>query len=351
MWNQFNLVRLATAFLTASSMAHPGHEEEERKSLATAGSFADSALSVGRCSGNAEKVARRMEAAIQRHAHTQRLKKRSVDTQGNSLDKRSLESVLGTNHHSRLRGITLDSDPRDFFTTTTCILSPDGGIGPYYVPGEQVRRDITEDEEGVPLYIHVQFIDVHTCDPVPGVYVDVWQANSTGVYSGVQNPVNGNGRDRSNIHNTALRGIQRTDRNGVVMFDSIFPGMYYGRAAHIHVLAHSEATRLPSNTVVSKYASHIGQLFFDQDLVHGIRDIYPYSTNVTDLTLNRDDDFIKMITESSESDPVFKYVLLGDDLADGVFAWITVGIQTTSYYDIDHDFVMTENGGVALNDD
>lgn len=62
---------------------------------------------------------------------------------------------------------------------------------------------------------------------------DIWSANSTGVYSGVQSNGNGNYDDTSNLDNIALRGIQQADDDGVVQFSTIFPGHYTGRTTHI----------------------------------------------------------------------------------------------------------------------
>ena len=39
-------------------------------------------------------------------------------------------------------------------------------------------------------------------------------------------------------NSTYLRGIQQTDLNGVVQFDTIFPGHYSGRAIHTLLLTH-----------------------------------------------------------------------------------------------------------------
>ena len=41
-----------------------------------------------------------------------------------------------------------------------------------------------------------------------------------------------------------------------------------------------------------------------------------------------------------------EYVLLGDDISDGVFAWITVGIDSTESTDITPAAYYTEEGGV-----
>lgn len=62
---------------------------------------------------------------------------------------------------------------------------------------------------------------------------DIWSANSTGVYGGVQSQGNGNYDDTSNLDSTFLRGIQQADDDGVVQFSTIFPGHYQGRTTHV----------------------------------------------------------------------------------------------------------------------
>lgn len=47
------------------------------------------------------------------------------------------------------------------------------------VTGEMIRSDVTEDQEGVPLYMDIQMIDTNTCEPVPEVYIDFWHCNAT----------------------------------------------------------------------------------------------------------------------------------------------------------------------------
>ena len=47
------------------------------------------------------------------------------------------------------------------------------------VSGEFVRDDNTENQEGVPLALDTQVIDIDTCDPVPNVYVEIWRMSLT----------------------------------------------------------------------------------------------------------------------------------------------------------------------------
>lgn len=65
-----------------------------------------------------------------------------------------------------------------------------------------------------------------TCKPVSGIWLDLWHTNATGVYSGLQAGGNGKSGDTSNLKNTAFRGIQTTDSDGVVQFETMFPGHY-----------------------------------------------------------------------------------------------------------------------------
>lgn len=74
-----------------------------------------------------------------------------------------------------------------FGGNTSAILSPTITDGPYYVWGEVQRSNVKEDEycDGVDVYLEVQYIDVNTCKPIPGAFVDIWNANATGVYRSV----------------------------------------------------------------------------------------------------------------------------------------------------------------------
>jgi protocatechuate 3,4-dioxygenase beta subunit len=129
-------------------------------------------------------------------------------------------------------------------TNKTCTLTPslieEEGTpqqieGPYFVDGMPNRSDIRLDpsdgsiQEGIPLHLvlHVYGADNGSCIPISGAKVDIWHANSQGVYSAVQDAGTGGKK--------FLRGYQVTDDNGTVQFTTIYPGWYQGRAIHIHV--------------------------------------------------------------------------------------------------------------------
>jgi len=142
-------------------------------------------------------------------------------------------------------------------------------------------------------------------------------------------PINGlNGAtDKSNLNKQFLRGLQRTDADGVARFETTFPGHYDGRATHVHVMSHLNATAQANGTVWDLTATHAGQLFFDQDLIAAVEKEAPYTVNRQRLTQNRADTIL--LQEAKTSDPFLEYVFLGDSPADGVFAWYTLGINPT----------------------
>jgi protocatechuate 3,4-dioxygenase beta subunit len=140
----------------------------------------------------------------------------------------------------------------------SCVLAPEMTEGPYYVEGDKVRRNITEGKAGVPLTLRLTVVNVSTCKPIRGAAVDIWHCDSGGVYSATS--------VQSTEDLTFLRGIQRTDRNGLAIFKTIYPGWYPGRTVHIHLKVY-----LGGNTV------HTGQLFFPDKLTDVVYRRSPYN--------------------------------------------------------------------------
>ena len=146
----------------------------------------------------------------------------------------------------------------------SCVLAPEMTEGPYYVEGDKVRRNITEGKAGVPLTLRLGVVDVSTCKPIKGAAVDIWHCDAGGVYSATSM--------QSTEGLTFLRGIQRTDKNGIAIFKTIYPGWYQGRTVHVHLKVY-----LGGNTV------HTGQLFFPDTLTDAVYRRSPYN-----LRPNRD---------------------------------------------------------------
>lgn len=53
------------------------------------------------------------------------------------------------------------------------------------------------------------------------------------MYSGLVADGNGNSDDLTNYDTTYLRGIAKADDDGVVTFQTLFPGHYSGRTNHV----------------------------------------------------------------------------------------------------------------------
>ncbi|PVH97457.1 extracellular dioxygenase [Periconia macrospinosa] len=338
--------------LAMLSAAHPGQSKiEMKRELAERSAYLSThKRSLAHCADQLK--ARGNDIAMQNRRRSlveKARQKRSISAEKPYLQARDFESVLAKNHKSNLTGVTPDTDPSILFSSNnSCILTPETTQGPYWVSGELVRQNIVEDQQGVPLTLDIQVIDVNTCAPVPKVYLEAWHCNSTGVYSGVSANGNGNTADETNIDATFLRGVNLADDDGVVTFDTIFPGHYTGRATHVHVLTHVGASLNANNTLAGGNITHVGQVFFDQSLISLVEAEEPYASNTQELTTNTDD--MIMSGEAADVDPVVEYVMLGDKLSDGIFAWIAFGMDTTSSYDVSPAVYYTNEGGVENPD-
>ena len=207
-------------------MAHPGHDiAEEAAERADFLKFKPRSI-------------RSCTSTLKRRGHAAKVLQRRIEFGNKALKSRGLDnaSLLRRdfseyNISHAATDVKFGDDELSLFSdNSSCILQPEVTQGPYFVDGETIRSNVTEGQAGVPLYLDIQFIDTSLCEPVPAVFIDLWHCNSTGVYSGVSASGNGNSQnDTSNLNAKFLRGIQQTDINGVVQFETIFPGHYTGR--------------------------------------------------------------------------------------------------------------------------
>ena len=158
----------------------------------------------------------------------------STTTEADRLSRRSTLARAGGLAAAALGAASLPAEAAGSGEQTArvaCVLAPEMTEGPYYLPGEKVRRNITEGLPGAPLDAAPDAcVDASTCKPIKGAAVDIWHASAAGKYSG--EAANGT------VGLTFLRGIQRTDANGLALFKTVYPGWYQGRAVHIHVKVH-----------------------------------------------------------------------------------------------------------------
>ncbi|RZU22039.1 intradiol ring-cleavage dioxygenase [Streptomyces sp. BK239] len=167
--------------------------------------------------------------------------------------------------------------------------------GPYYLDGALVRKNITEGKSGVPLTLRLTVVDATDgCTPVAGAAVEIWHCDAWGYYSGytTANP-GGSAPAESEDGSTAndstyLRGYQIANANGVVKFETIFPGWYTPRTCHIHLRVHTGG-RKEDGTYEGGKVNHTGQLFFADDIAEQVFTLEPYSKHSGSYTRLADD--------------------------------------------------------------
>jgi len=334
---------LTSLLLAAPALAHPGHKEKV---------YAHSALplerkSLAHCSAQLNEPAF-VKRTVEIHGRELARLKRALGielAEEPKLRPRDYISVSRIDHKSN-KTVSKAMDLSTLFSDAgACMLMPAVDQGPLYVKGEEVRKDITGGEKGIPLTLAIQVVDYKTCQTVPNAYVDVWSSNSTGIYTGVQGyPGMGDPKDASILKGTTLRGVQPTDSHGVASFDSLFPGHYDGRATHIHAIVYLGATKQANNTIAGGHAAHVGQLYFDQGLITAVDKFTPYSTNTMKIVQNTAD-FLFMQGANGD-DPIVRYALVGKDVSEGLFAWIRFGIDQSANKAVNPAAFWTDKGGV-----
>ncbi|PWY65999.1 extracellular dioxygenase [Aspergillus heteromorphus CBS 117.55] len=340
--NVLNLSVVGGALLAS---AHPGGgHHEEREALAQRSFKRSLSHGLQKCEAKLEASGLHARAEARRRALVD-VHRRQLQTRGDTWE------VLNKSHLSD-RPVSPNTAETELFDDDSkiCLLGPsaEGETGPYWIPGEHIRGNIRESEPGVPVIIEEQFIDVETCEPIRGIYNEIWSCNATGVYSGLVADGNGNPSDLANYQRTFLRGVQQTDEDGVVHYSTLFPGHYADRTTHYHNIVHWNATLLPNNTLAGGSIPHIGQIFWDQDMISKVESTYPYNTNSIPITLNEEDRVVNVETNNADTDPFLNYVYLGDSLEDGLFAWLTVAVNTSAIQYPYWTNVYTATGGESV---
>ncbi|MGX6999242.1 intradiol ring-cleavage dioxygenase [Caballeronia sp. KNU42] len=195
-----------------------------------------------------------------------------------------------------------------------CQLSAEQEVGPYYIEGELLRSGIAEGRAGIPLLLNIALVDARRCSPLANAIVDVWHCDALGIYSGFTKqsmlppgpppgapnfgPPPGAGDrhggplppppSRPGDRLTFLRGVQRADAQGNVVFQTIFPGFYPGRTNHIHF-----KVRVAGNSggasLSGEHVSHVGQIFFPEKLTVELMQKRPYRNHRIERTALSDD--------------------------------------------------------------
>ncbi len=160
-----------------------------------------------------------------------------------------------------------------------CTLTPSQTSGPFYFDTGLVRSDITEGRPGIPTRLAIHVVRASDCSPIPNAAVDVWHAEAiAGRYSGYAS--------QGTAGQTFLRGIQFTDANGTVLFDTIYPGWYPGRTAHIHLKVRPTGS-----------SELTTQMYFKQRLTNRVYTLPPYTMHAGTPTTNQQDNLYNAATQ------------------------------------------------------
>lgn len=182
-----------------------------------------------------------------------------------------------------LRALAQDAASPEATPEANCVLTAELTEGPYFLDGSLIRRDITEGRPGVPLRLRILVNDPTACAPVVDAAVYLWHCDAQGFYSGVDANQPGGDTTAEEVAEAAeaswLRGIQITDADGIVEFDTIYPGWYQGRTVHIHMRVAVDGAE--GTTYEGGSIAHTGQLFFDEAVSN---DVY-----ATEAYAGRDD--------------------------------------------------------------
>lgn len=180
-----------------------------------------------------------------------------------------------------------------------CSIIPTETAGPY--PGDAsnganalaladiVRSDITTSigtasavAAGIPLRVEITLINAsNNCEPLEGYAVYLWHCDIDGNYS----MYTGTAKTEN-----YLRGVQETDSEGNLAFDSIFPACYPGRWPHIHFEVYKTVTA--ATTYKNKIAtSQIALPPASCNLVFATEGYEKSVTNMKKITLAKDNVF------------------------------------------------------------
>jgi protocatechuate 3,4-dioxygenase beta subunit len=184
--------------------------------------------------------------------------------------------------------------------TTNCAVSPSETVGPYPSLGDYLRRNITDGKPGLPLALTITVVNAaSSCGPVANASVEIWQCDHQGVYSEY-----GEGRGQ-----TFLRGIQLTDAQGQVTFETVYPGWYQGRATHIH-----------GEVTIGGRSVKVTQIAFPEDVTAQVYRTGVYAAKGQSTTTNaRDNVFVDSVSQ--------EMITLSGSTTSGFTGTFTVGVS------------------------
>ncbi len=166
----------------------------------------------------------------------------------------------------------------------------DGSNGPDVLSESGVvRKDITSSfggstgaATGIPTTIEMKLLDIAGGGgPLAGAAVYVWHCDRAGQYSMYSSAV---------ADQNYLRGVQSSDKEGKIIFTSIYPACYAGRWPHIHFEVYKDLDAATAGTPKLRTS----QMALPKDLSEKVYAADGYEQSVTNLS-----------QVSLDTDPVF----------------------------------------------
>jgi protocatechuate 3,4-dioxygenase beta subunit len=208
---------------------------------------------------------------------------------------------------------------------------PDETEGPYPGDGSNgpdvleqtgvVRRDLRSSfgeasgtAEGVPMTLEMEIKNLANGGaPFVGVAVYVWHCDREGRYSLYSEGV---------TEENYLRGVQITDADGKVSFDSIFPACYSGRWPHVHFEVFPDQASIADDLTIIATS----QLALPQDASEAVYAQRGYETSVRNMAeVSLDDDH-----EFGDDGGVSQLATATGDVRTGYTVSLSVGVDTTT---------------------
>jgi len=109
-------------------------------------------------------------------------------------------------------------------------------------------------------------------------------------------------------------------------------------------MVHHGATKLENGTITGGRVSHIGQLYFDDELLELVEKTSVYAVNTQAWTRNNVDILFGQGTSGGD-DPIVRYAQLGDDIENGIFAWMRFGVDVSASRNYNPAAYKDETGG------
>jgi hypothetical protein len=110
-------------------------------------------------------------------------------------------------------------------------------------------------------------------------------------------------------------------------------------------MAHINATIRANKTITGGKVAHVGQLYFDQDLIDAVTKTAPYNSNKQFMVPNKYD--FLLAQAAGGADPVVEYVMLGPKIEDGLFGFVNFGIDGNMNRTVREATICSESGCVA----